>query len=85
MIITIKVTPNSIEATGHANYAEHGKDIVCAAVSALLQTLELRGTATKQKGVMKVYCEDKKALELIADGLKQVAENYSECVEVIEC
>ncbi len=24
---------------GHANYAEHGKDIVCAAVSALTQTL----------------------------------------------
>lgn len=23
---------------GHADYAEHGKDIVCAAVSALLQT-----------------------------------------------
>jgi uncharacterized protein YsxB (DUF464 family) len=27
-----------IEAAGHANYAEHGKDIVCAAVSAIMQT-----------------------------------------------
>ena len=26
--------------TGHANYAERGKDIVCAAVSALVITLE---------------------------------------------
>lgn len=27
-----------IEAVGHSNYAEHGKDIVCAAVSAIMQT-----------------------------------------------
>ncbi|AMA72768.1 ribosomal protein [Aneurinibacillus sp. XH2] len=27
-----------VEAVGHANYAEHGKDIVCAAVSAIMQT-----------------------------------------------
>lgn len=28
-----------IHVTGHANYAEHGKDIVCAAVSTLLQVV----------------------------------------------
>jgi uncharacterized protein YsxB (DUF464 family) len=27
-----------IEVHGHANYDEHGKDIVCAAVSAIMQT-----------------------------------------------
>lgn len=82
-MITIKVTPSSIEATGHANYNEHGKDIVCSAVSALMKTLELRGTSTKQSGYMKVSTEDKEALELIAEGLKQIAENYSEYVEVV--
>jgi len=83
-MITITVTSNSIEAKGHANYNEHGKDIICAAVSALMQTLELRGTATKQSGYMKVSTEDKEALKLIAEGLKQIADNYSEYVEVIE-
>ena len=29
-----------MEATGHAGYAEKGKDIVCAGVSALLFTVE---------------------------------------------
>lgn len=30
-----------IKAEGHANYAEHGKDIVCASVSTVLQTAVL--------------------------------------------
>lgn len=31
----------SIEISGHAGYDEYGKDIVCAAVSALAQTIAL--------------------------------------------
>ncbi|MBO8164222.1 MAG: ribosomal-processing cysteine protease Prp [Brevibacillus sp.] len=27
-----------IHAVGHAEYAEHGKDIVCAAISTIMQT-----------------------------------------------
>ena len=27
-----------LKAAGHANYAEHGKDVVCAAVSSIMQT-----------------------------------------------
>jgi uncharacterized protein len=27
-----------IHAVGHAGYAEHGKDIVCAAISTIMQT-----------------------------------------------
>lgn len=38
-MVEITKTQNSISIKGHANYAEHGKDIVCAAVSALTQTL----------------------------------------------
>lgn len=39
--ILIHKTKKSFEihANGHAQYAEHGKDIVCAAVSILLYTL----------------------------------------------
>ena len=38
-MVTIRQNTNSISVTGHANYAESGKDIVCAAVSALAQNL----------------------------------------------
>ncbi|HUZ49221.1 MAG TPA: ribosomal-processing cysteine protease Prp [Candidatus Dormibacteraeota bacterium] len=32
---------SSVFATGHAGFAEHGEDIVCAAVSAILQAARL--------------------------------------------
>ena len=35
----LKRTESGISITGHAGYAEHGKDIVCAAVSILAQNL----------------------------------------------
>ena len=38
-MIIIESNGAGISVKGHANYAEHGKDIVCAAVSTLIQTL----------------------------------------------
>ena len=38
-MITITVSPTSLSVTGHAGY-NPGNDIVCAAVSALVQTFE---------------------------------------------
>lgn len=38
-MIEVKRTNNSITIKGHAHYAEPGKDIVCAGVSTLAQTL----------------------------------------------
>lgn len=42
-MIEIKLTTSKdsfcLRITGHAGYAEHGKDIVCSAVSILFQTL----------------------------------------------
>lgn len=85
-MINITISKNSIEAKGHADSAEHGKDIVCAAVSTLMQTLELRGEVTiKEPGNMKVCTKDKQALDLIVEGLKMVAEEYPHYVEVKEC
>lgn len=42
-MIIIEYCPErySIKATGHANYAPYGQDIVCAAASTLIQTLAL--------------------------------------------
>lgn len=41
-VIRIRTDENTwVEVKGHAGYAEPGKDIVCAAVSALYETLRL--------------------------------------------
>ena len=38
-MIAVSVRKDGIEISGHAGYAETGKDIVCAGVTALMQTL----------------------------------------------
>ncbi len=38
-MIAVRVRKDEIEVCGHANYAEVGKDIVCAGVSSLTRTL----------------------------------------------
>lgn len=38
-MIAVSVRKDGIKVSGHANYAEIGKDIVCAGVTALTQTL----------------------------------------------
>lgn len=38
-MITVTITPQAVTIRGHANAAEKGKDIVCAAVSVLFQNL----------------------------------------------
>lgn len=37
-MIKVKVSKDIISITGHANYAEYGKDIVCASVSSVVMT-----------------------------------------------
>lgn len=39
LLIVVNITENGITVDGHADYAEPGKDIVCAAVSVLAQNL----------------------------------------------
>ncbi len=38
-MITVTRSSDSVSFKGHAGYAPHGQDIVCSAVSALVQTL----------------------------------------------
>lgn len=38
-MIVVEVTEEGVTVTGHAEYAEFGRDIVCAAVSVLTQNL----------------------------------------------
>jgi len=46
-----------IHAVGHAGYAEHGKDIVCAAISTIMQTALLGIQAVAQQYPEYVFLE----------------------------
>ena len=39
LVIKENKTIKTIEATGHSGYAEYGRDIVCSAISTLMETL----------------------------------------------
>ena len=88
----IQITYNEVgegmilRAEGHAGYAEKGKDIVCAAVSALLQALAYSvgngvidggNTLTVQAAQS---CDNMAKFELVMDGLQLLAEQYPENV-----
>lgn len=67
-MVTVTITRNTkgkivqFEATGHADFAKVGKDIVCAGVSTLLQTtikglqeyVQINLEISKEKGYLKV-------------------------------
>jgi len=84
-MINITILDDGIITTGHSNFAEDGKDIICASVSALMQTLELCGNSLKRKGYMRVETKDKYGMFLIANGLKLIAEAYPKYVEIKGC
>lgn len=94
-MITITRRKDEIKIEGHANYAEHGKDIVCAGVSTLIQTLiqsveEL--TADKIEYSMspgtvdiKFWClsgETKTLIDAFFIGVGMIANTYPENVRV---
>ncbi len=86
------------EAKGHALFAPHGQDIVCAAVSALTTTcvnaLEtvagVRAEVTVRDGEMKVALprdaghDAQVILSAMAQGLRDVAQQYPEHLQLIE-
>ena len=88
---------SSIFATGHAEFAEHGEDIVCAAVSAILQSarLGLESYARipldvrQESGTMRLHwpesTRDDQAVAAIAGsaerGVESIAAQYPEHVK----
>lgn len=91
-MITIKLQDNGYAITGHAGYAEHGKDIICAAVSAL------NGSLIKwleSANIDYVYSDDGKMVALVLDesarmcydmvvtGFMTLAKEYPEYVRVV--
>lgn len=87
---------HTLTVLGHANYAEYGKDIVCAGVSALVQALI--GWAENNPHVIECVSVDDKSGEVIIEcqgdedvaavfymtaiGMEQIAEAYPNHVDI---
>jgi len=77
-MIRIRFCENEIVVEGHAGFDEYGKDIVCAAVSSLLQytayILKLNGAEfEKRKGYLRIYnMKDDECTKKVIIVLKEV-------------
>lgn len=99
-MINIKVSGSvyhmEMEIKGHAGYAEPGKDIVCAGVSAIAFTLcgyllevdaKARTEIDEKTGHMHIKTEEnnsliRNAFEMAEVGLAQIAQAYPEHVTI---
>ena len=71
----------TIKAEGHAGYAEYGKDIVCAGVSALMQTLRPALLERGIRNTMYMITTGESRMEVKAD--PECEERYP-CLVVFE-
>lgn len=91
---TVDDRTHTLEVSGHANYAEYGKDIVCAGVSALIQALmgwieenswktDCINIDTKE---IVISCEGGEEVSAVfymtALGLQQIADCYPDNVQI---
>lgn len=97
-MITIIRHYDGFDVIGHAGYAPHGQDIVCAAVSALLQTFlmsvdkytadEIKSVISSGNAVIRYKGNLSKESRLLADsffcGVKAIADTYPDNVRVTE-
>lgn len=95
-MIVIERYKDSIKMRGHANYAPAGRDIVCAGVSVLIQTLiqsietltadEIEYTMQPGTVDIKFWCLSDLSRVLIDAffiGVKGIAEGYPDNVKII--
>lgn len=95
-MITVTRYNGGISIKGHARYAEKGKDIVCAAVSTLAQTLlwsldglteDVYNSVSKPGEVVIRHGNLSANAQLLVDsffvGVKMIADNYPANVRVI--
>ena len=95
-MIKVKVEKDKITITGHANYADYGSDIVCAAVSATVMT-SIEGISIIDNEVIDIKQEkDKldiiinkhvgladKLIENMLNCLNEIANQYPKNVKII--
>ncbi|MBQ7975959.1 MAG: ribosomal-processing cysteine protease Prp [Clostridia bacterium] len=93
---TVDENTHTLSVLGHANYAEYGKDIVCAGVSALVQALigwieenhykaDCISIDTKNGEVI-ISCEGGEDIAAVFNmasiGLLQIADSYPDHVQI---
>lgn len=94
-MIVIKMSADEIAVEGHAGYADKGKDIVCAAVSVLAQTLIKALESLTQDKIYRVvrdgyinigFRDLSEQGKLLVDsffiGICGVRDAYPECLEI---
>ena len=69
-----------MRAEGHAGFAPFGEDIVCAGVSALLETLALYADCREDGDVFELSGGDARYYDFVAEGILQISEIYPENV-----
>ena len=97
MMIMINVNPGILTITGHAGAGPPGQDIVCAAVSVLLQTLvasieeltddEIEYDINPGNARLEYEHLSEKSRTLMGAffiGISGVAEGYPECITIID-
>lgn len=88
---------DGIEIRGHANYGKHGEDIVCSAVSALVQTLVVAVEELTEDKIeydmqpgkvdIKFWClseQSKVLIDAFFLGVKGIAAAHPDNVKVID-
>lgn len=93
---TVKENTHTLLVSGHANYGEYGKDIVCAGVSALIQALiawieenyykaECVSVDSKDGEVI-IACDGGEEVAAVfymtSIGLEQIADSYPDHVQI---
>ena len=96
-MIKVIVKNDSITISGHANYDEYGKDIVCAAVSATVITT-VNGILSIDKSSIEVIENDKVEIKILKDNetvnklinnminlLTELQKDYKDNIDIRRC
>ena len=89
-MIRVIFTDRRMTVQGHADYAEKGKDVVCAAVSALVYALvatleesdNIRETVIRAGYATVAAKKENRAFDVVRGGISQIAARYPSCVTV---
>lgn len=93
---TVEEQTHTLEVSGHANYDEYGKDIVCAGVSSLVQSLMAWAEENYHKcnclenevknGEVIISCEGGEEVtavfQLVYIGLELISDSYPDHVQI---
>ncbi len=71
-MIKIEVNPDNISILGHANFADYGKDIVCAGVSGIVMT-SVESIASINKEAVDIIKTDNR-LDIIINSHDQITD-----------